>query len=797
MKKKNIIPNQLGLVKFNFSKRVFSRFSELVCRKPAKVLIERKKLLPLTPSNMSDNVTVLDCMFRSSDKDGIASLSGCLHNAFYVVSIICTAWDACVSTLKNPIAVSNGSGGNLATSAVPQYGSALLREGKNRFSLPDDEEVIDAISFWTLRFYQDDWADFMKDCTCWIFAKSENCELPDLKTNYNPRYICPGSWGKRMYTFANRSGNASRFWRFTLLQGIKKGMPVVSSSFIHKNLVGLKQDLEAEKTTPQKILNMITLTSKTIFADVKFSQYINLSHKLSNSSCYESSRKEFGPLGLFLSQSKSNNIDFVDEAILMTNYHPRFNSKPRWIFSNKVEAIPFLDSKRLQYFIEEDHANLWEVSPLLEPLKVRPITRGPYVSNGLFSDVQRQLWQRVSSYPQMRLTKGSDPGKSLQSIFDVPNNCIRDAQEQFGWKSGDFSAATNKLHSDCTKAAINGIPDSRIRGLLENNLLQGRICFGAKYSTDDTCDFDMKNGQLMGSLFSFPLLCVINLSIYRLAYELWNNRRYKISELPVLVNGDDILFYCSKKFEAFWSSLVRTAGLIPSKGKDYWSQHFAMVNSTYIRTYGQKFGTHVPYFNLGLYSGRKKGDSDLESDSNSMTFRRKLMTLPNYFRDYYKHYDPKFNQQYLRIQQVTLRDRWDLALVKNNIGLIELGLNLPCKVISDDEVTYYLENYPSQAEVDDYHRHQHFREYVSQQKDRKRCLEHPFEHALFWDLPHDPISYPREKIPKYTGKITDKMDFELNERLGVCENKNKIFLDKQEEYFAGQGRNLRLKSIWA
>lgn len=787
---KNCIPNCLGLVKFNFAKAVFSRFSEMVCRGSANVLIESERRSPLTPSSLSDNVAELDCIFRGQDKDGIACLSGCLLNAFYVVHIICTSWDVCVSSLKTTTP-------GLITGAVQKYGSPSLRGGKNRFSLPDDEEVIDAIAFWALRFYQDDWIDFMKDTTCWIFAKSENCELPDLKTKYNPRYLCPGSWGMRMYTYANRSGNGSRFWRFTILQGIKKGMPVVSSSFITKSLVGLKQDLEAEKKTPQVILDMITRTSKTIFSDLKFRKYISRSHKLSNSSCYESSRKDCGPLGKFLMDAKTLGLEFHDEPICMTKYHPRFNPKPWWVYSNKDEGLRYLDCLRLQYFTEETHSNSWEVSPLLEPLKVRPITRGPFTSNGLFSDVQKTLWQKMSAYPQMRLTKGSDPGKSLQGVFDSQYESIRDLDQVFGWKSGDFSAATNKLHSDCTKAAISGIPDARIRGLLENNLLEGRICFNEKHRTDKIFDFDMKNGQLMGSMFSFPLLCVINLSIYRLAYELWNQKRSKISELPVLVNGDDILFYCTKSFEKFWSGMVRTAGLIPSKGKDYWSTRFAMVNSTYICTKGKEFGKHIPYFNLGLYSGRKKGDSDLCSDSNSISFRSKLLMLPNYFRDYYKHYDPVYNKQYMGMQRVTLRDRWDVGLVRKDIGLIELGLTLPCKVTSDEEVVYYLENYPEKDLVDDYHRHKNFREYISREKVGKRDLRFSFEHSLFWDLPREAPSYPKERILPYTGKVTDKMEVELNMRLGLCENKSKIFLDLQEEYFSGQGHVPTLKSIWA
>ena len=67
----------------------------------------------------------------------------------------------------------------------------------------------------------------------------------------------------------------------------------------------------------------------------------------------------------------------------------------------------------------------------------------------------------------------------------------------------------------------------------------------------------MCNGQLMGSPLSFPILCTINFVAYKTAL-----RRYvkakggdwtKCSNLPVRVNGDDILFKANLDFyENYW-----------------------------------------------------------------------------------------------------------------------------------------------------------------------------------------------------------------------------------------------------
>jgi hypothetical protein len=89
----------------------------------------------------------------------------------------------------------------------------------------------------------------------------------------------------------------------------------------------------------------------------------------------------------------------------------------------------------------------------------------------------------------------------------------------------------------------------------------------------------MQNGQLMGSPLSFPILCAINLVAYWTALEEYLCRRIDISDLPVLVNGDDILFRSNDEFYPIWQKWIKAVGFTLSVGKNYISRDFLTVNS--------------------------------------------------------------------------------------------------------------------------------------------------------------------------------------------------------------------------
>jgi len=112
----------------------------------------------------------------------------------------------------------------------------------------------------------------------------------------------------------------------------------------------------------------------------------------------------------------------------------------------------------------------------------------------------------------------------------------------------------------------------------------------------------------MGCVFSFPILCIINLAVYRASLEADRGCKYRIRDLPVLVNGDDILFKTKNRHYKTWCGLIKGVGFEKSVGKNYVSSDFAMINSTYFRTTGGRI-QKVPYLNVGWCTGVSKGGS--------------------------------------------------------------------------------------------------------------------------------------------------------------------------------------------
>jgi len=92
-----------------------------------------------------------------------------------------------------------------------------------------------------------------------------------------------------------------------------------------------------------------------------------------------------------------------------------------------------------------------------------------------------------------------------------------------------------------------------------------------------------------------------------------------LKSIPMLVNGDDILFWCPD-MAAYgrWKDLVTVAGLKPSLGKNYCSDEYLIINSEVARIrknvdfWGQEVWQLIgklPSVNLGLLFGTTKSES--------------------------------------------------------------------------------------------------------------------------------------------------------------------------------------------
>jgi hypothetical protein len=91
--------------------------------------------------------------------------------------------------------------------------------------------------------------------------------------------------------------------------------------------------------------------------------------------------------------------------------------------------------------------------------------------------------------------------------------------------------------------------------------------------------FLQKRGQLMGSPISFPILCIYNAALSRYAMELRAGRQLDLDEMPMLVNGDDLLLQTDEVGFRYWKEVTRFGGLRCSIGKTYLSPNIMTLNS--------------------------------------------------------------------------------------------------------------------------------------------------------------------------------------------------------------------------
>jgi len=119
-----------------------------------------------------------------------------------------------------------------------------------------------------------------------------------------------------------------------------------------------------------------------------------------------------------------------------------------------------------------------------------------------------------------------------------------------------------------------------------------------------------QNGQLMGSPLSFPILCLVNFCCAWIALF----PTAKLHEVPVLVNGDDILFRTLRSSVPQWYDAIANCGFEKSVGKNFVHRQAIFINSEpWIASRRSDFSEsalaefeRMPFFNVGLLHGQSK-----------------------------------------------------------------------------------------------------------------------------------------------------------------------------------------------
>lgn len=207
------------------------------------------------------------------------------------------------------------------------------------------------------------------------------------------------------------------------------------------------------------------------------------------------------------------------------------------------------------------------VEPIPEPLKVRTITAG-IGDTFCLKPLQRALWHALGDFPQYCLTHGTNRlDDAIKRIFD-------ESDPGDVWISGDYTAATDSFSIEGSRALLEGILESIDHEPTKRWAMKEISAHLLVYpKSSGLKPVLQESGQLMGSLLSFPLLCLLNDCTAQMSGV--KNHKY-------LINGDDILMRASPETYSLWKEQVKAFGLDLSPGKNYIHPVYGTVNSQLI-----------------------------------------------------------------------------------------------------------------------------------------------------------------------------------------------------------------------
>jgi len=264
----------------------------------------------------------------------------------------------------------------------------------------------------------------------------------------------------------------------------------------------------------------------------------------------------------------------------------------------------------------------FDVKPigLAESLKIRVITKGSGYGGFTLKPLQKFLHTHLRKHSTFALI-----GQPVDREY-VQSRLGKNLPANQAYLSGDYSAATDNLApwvSDCIARAIARV--CRLTAA-ETDLFVKSLT-GHVFVGEDGVKAKQLWGQLMGSVTSFPVLCIANAAMCRWAIELDLNKVRLLRDTTLMVNGDDCLFRTGKNGLNVWKVITSYGGLTPSVGKYFYSRLFAQINSLnythldvpevvqkdgFDKTYWFK---QSEYINLGLLYGMKRSGEKLGRDA--------------------------------------------------------------------------------------------------------------------------------------------------------------------------------------
>lgn len=298
------------------------------------------------------------------------------------------------------------------------------------------------------------------------------------------------------------------------------------------------------------------------------------------------------------------------------------------------------------------------VVALSEPFKTRIITKSDSLVNYYGLPMQKMVHKLMREMKVFRLI-----GQPL--TLDIIQETYGNIPKGHLFVSGDYSSATDNIHTDASVAALRSIldtldltndckssllktlqgqvldysstlinyiygdptvpselltgvekKDGKSLGVILKNIEEWNKKEGNRFITIDRW-VQQTNGQLMGSILSFPILCLLNYTMFVMSYEQYclvhpngidNHGNMTIGRFNdifgLMINGDDIAFHATQELIDIWTKTFGRIGLTESIGKNFVHPSVITINSklyTGERIKNERMvWTEVKYANMGL-----------------------------------------------------------------------------------------------------------------------------------------------------------------------------------------------------
>lgn len=315
-----------------------------------------------------------------------------------------------------------------------------------------------------------------------------------------------------------------------------------------------------------------------------------------------------------------------------------------------VTKTVVFDKKKIKVVIPDcREALLVKIVPVKDLAKWRIISEGCGRTYTALQPLQGALlgcWKNCP-YSTMHADDATTTIRTLDSDWESFLKDNKLDSSLFPLTSGDYEAATDLLKSESTRLAFGEVVSWPFGWLGWASLQAGTAIY------PDGKVANVLEGQLMGHPLSFPLLCVINLSVYRCAIRRWvtHNGKYNEKEIyrtkqfslfddkdldgltfrmrvrigqfmhtRVIINGDDIFFRAARSFSSYFEKAASDVGLKLSVGKNYVSPDVCMINSQIFRRVAGKMH-RFGYLNQTIVYGKlnsKAQPTQIGNDVNAM-----------------------------------------------------------------------------------------------------------------------------------------------------------------------------------